>query len=64
MLMNVSGVVSNALSDEILAEWVRQEMYEIFIIFIFLNFGAKSCKDDSVRREHWEIRALLLNKRC
>ena len=52
MLMNVSGVVSNALSDEILAEWVRQEMYEIFIIFIFLNFGAKSCKDDSVRREH------------
>ena len=62
--MNVSYVVFNALSDEILTESVGQEMYEIFTIFIFSNFGAKSCKDDSVRREHWEIRALLLNKRC
>ena len=52
IVMNVSYVVFNALSDEILTEWVRQEMYEIFTIFIFSNFGAKSCKDDSVRREH------------
>ena len=37
MLMNVSNVVSNALSDEILTESVGQEMDKIFTIFIFSN---------------------------
>jgi hypothetical protein len=34
-------VVFCVLSDEILAECIRQEMVEILTFFIFLNFQAK-----------------------
>ena len=43
--MNVSGVVFDVVCDEIVTDWVGQEMDAFLTFFIFLNFQVKSCKD-------------------
>lgn len=48
MLLDVSSVVSNVLSDEFILWNVGQEIVDVFTIFFFLNFQAKGGKDERI----------------
>ena len=64
IVLDDSCVVFDANSDEIISVCIGDEMVEIFTNFIFFEFSVKSCKDERLQREQWEIRVQLLDKRC